>query len=478
LWEKNPSGNPYLEIDTKEKKMRRNTFLQILLVLMLLALISSPAAASVPNSPAIYKLNFINVGQGDAALLIDPSGFAVLIDGGKTSAGSVLTTFIRSQGIEDIDVMVATHPDSDHIGGLIAVLEMADVPVKSVLYNGYPGTTQTWLDFVSAVQAEGLTLTTITYPQTFTWGTIDAQTLNPVAGLSSPDTNDACLAFLVQTGTIKTVLACDLDSSQENIVLARPVVLDADLLKVAHHGSSSSSSQAFLDAVTPKEAIISVGDNSYGHPDPATIARLEDVGARVWRTDQDGNIIVQTDGTIYAVNQNLPVIGITLDVYLPLIMRPDPPTPVPTETTPVPTETTPIPTETTPIPTETTPTEPTPVPTTVTPTPPPSVKVIIGTIFYDGVVSRYEPDEYVEIINQGDAVQLQGWTLRDDANHVYTFPSFLIQPNQACRIYTNQSHPESCGFNYGSGAAIWNNTGDCAYLRNSQGQEVSKKCYP
>ncbi len=103
--------------------------------------------------------------------------------------------------------------------------------------------------------------------------------------------------------------------------------------------------------------------------------------------------------------------------------------------------------------------------------------VSIQSISADGAGTA-EPDEYVAIKNSGNqAVDLRGWTLRDNGNHIYTFPAYNIQPGKVCRVYTNQSHPKSCGFNYGSGSAIWNNGGDCAYLRDGQGKEISRKCY-
>lgn len=104
---------------------------------------------------------------------------------------------------------------------------------------------------------------------------------------------------------------------------------------------------------------------------------------------------------------------------------------------------------------------------------------MIVDIFYDGVVSSSEPDEYVVIRNDdASPIQLQSWTLRDNADHTFTFPSFVMQPGQVCRVYTNENHPEWCGFNYGSGSAIWNNSGDCAYLRDGTGTQVDEYCYP
>ncbi|HEX9596013.1 MAG TPA: lamin tail domain-containing protein [Anaerolineales bacterium] len=164
-------------------------------------------------------------------------------------------------------------------------------------------------------------------------------------------------------------------------------------------------------------------------------------------------------------------------LYLPLIYRPPSiptATPIPTPTatwtpTAPPTHTkTPLPSATptrtnTPLP-STTPTK------TLTPTTQPGNVQITGIHELDS--------EYVAIQNQGgQAVQLLNWTLRDIANHVYTCPSFVIQPGQVCRIYTNENHPEWCGFNYESGSPIWNNDGDCAYLRNEQNGLIDTFCY-
>lgn len=119
------------------------------------------------------------------------------------------------------------------------------------------------------------------------------------------------------------------------------------------------------------------------------------------------------------------------------------------------------------------------LPLVTKPLPPgPVGQVVITTIFYDGAGSQ-EPDEYVEIRNEDtQSLQLAGWTLRDAANHVFTFPTFTLQPGQVCRVYTNQIHPSWCGFSFGSGSAVWNNGGDCAELQNSHDIIVDSYCYP
>ena len=118
--------------------------------------------------------------------------------------------------------------------------------------------------------------------------------------------------------------------------------------------------------------------------------------------------------------------------------------------------------------------------TTQTPTQPPynTGNVVITTIYYDPPGSE-EPGEFVEICNDDThSIQLAHWTLRDEAYHIFTFPNFIIQPDQVCRIYTNENHPEWCGFNYHSGAGIWNNTGDCGYLRDASNTLIDEYCYP
>lgn len=126
----------------------------------------------------------------------------------------------------------------------------------------------------------------------------------------------------------------------------------------------------------------------------------------------------------------------------------------------------------------------TPIPTatsTNTPAPPVSSGAVrITDIFYDGVVSSQEPDEYVEIRNVDSApVQLEGWTLRDSGSSpkTFTFPSFVIEPGQTCRVYTNEIHPEWCGFSFNNSAAIWNNGGDCGTLRNQADTVIDSYCY-
>jgi competence protein ComEC len=282
------------------------------LVLFLLVFFYVANSLAAPESNDLV-VSFINVGQGDSILIRDPGGFDVLIDGGKSSAGPTVVAYLRQQSVDDIDVMLASHADSDHIGGLIDVLNATDIPVKAVLYNGYPGDTDTWKNFATAVANDGLTLTPAVFPLTYTWGTTSAQILNPVTGLLNPDQNAASVVVLLVYGQTRFLFTGDIDSTVEATIVARGTPIPAQILKVAHHGSEFSSSEAFLSAVNPEQAIISVGRNSYGHPSSETIARLLAAGAKIWRTDYKGTILVRTDGLVYTIRGAL--------IFMPVLAR-------------------------------------------------------------------------------------------------------------------------------------------------------------
>jgi len=539
---------------------RRALILGAILVIVLSATI--PLFQEKVTATVQFSVTFIDVGQGDSCWLHLPNGDDVLVDGGKPQAGPTVVAYLSEHGVTDIDLMVATHGDADHIGGLIDVL--ASMPVAEAWLDSQTCTTNTCQEFYQALADNGVVTATVRMGESYSWGEVAVLVLNPSEPLYA-DKNENSVVLRVSYGSVDLLLTGDAETGAENRMLNSGNPLEAEILKVAHHGSSSSSSPDFLSAVSPEVAVISVGQNSYGHPTEQTLSRLQAVGATIYRTDQHGTIAITTNGHTYSVS---PSQETTHTVLLPLVLKsylPLPstatatptatgaPTVTPTNTqthtptataTPSPTRTatstttptnTPGPTSTatpTPTPTLTPTATPTPTPTptptntatptatatptrtptrtatptrtptktvtrtptitatptstrtpTRTPTPtatsPPSTTgdVRITYIFVDGAGSQ-EPDEYVQIRNYDTrSIQLSGWTLRDEANHVFTFPSHVMQPDQVCRVYTNEYHPEWCGFSYNSGLAIWNNGGDCAYLRDSMGTTVDTYCY-
>jgi beta-lactamase superfamily II metal-dependent hydrolase len=282
------------------------------LIILLAALLGAAPTRSAPLPPEI-SIAFIDVGQGDAILIRDGSGYDILVDGGCKSAGEELIDYILAAGVDDLEVILATHADSDHIGGLIKVLESDEIPVEGVYYNGYPGDTLTWQEFTAAVTADGLLLIPLQFPQNHNWGEFEVQVLNPPVSLIDPEQNEASVVLIIGYAQMSVLLTADIDSGVEQLLPGRTSTLKADILKVAHHGSKYSSSTTFLEQVQPTEAIISVGLNPYGHPAPETLARLSAVGAHIWRTDALGTVHLTSDGSSYEM---LPKI-----TYLPLLLQ-------------------------------------------------------------------------------------------------------------------------------------------------------------
>jgi beta-lactamase superfamily II metal-dependent hydrolase len=268
--------------------------------MLLLLLLSSLAYGGTDNT---LTVDFIDVGQGDSIYLHASDGTDILIDGGPPSAGPTVVAHLQSRGVDDIEVLVLTHSDPEHEGGLIDVLQSA-IPVESWVYNGEPGTTLMYQALISETQARGLTPTPAKAGQVFFWGDVSARVLNPQTALG-PDQDDNSVTLLVVYGDARFLFSGDITSQTEQLLLntaALKAELPAHILKVAHHGSENSSSADFLDAVAPEVAVVSVGaNNSSAYPAQETLDRLTAAGAQVYRTDQQSTVVVATDGQTYQV---------------------------------------------------------------------------------------------------------------------------------------------------------------------------------
>jgi len=246
--------------------------------------------------PEVLTVSFIDVGQGDA-ILIDKGDTDILVDGGPTSAN--VLAYLQGQGVGDIDLLVATHPHADHIGGLPDVL--ARYQVSEIWVNGDTATSQTYQNFAAAVAAEGATVREVTRGYTTQMDGLGLAVLNPTSQRTG-DLNEDSVVFRLMCGEVSVLLAGDATSDSEGSMLAASLALDSDVLKVGHHGSSTSTSAVFLAAVTPKDAVISVGaGNTYGHPAQETLDRLATAGATTYRTDQDGTVVLTSDCHNYSI---------------------------------------------------------------------------------------------------------------------------------------------------------------------------------
>jgi len=261
---------------------------------------ASPTATPTPT-PETLTVHFIDVGQGDA-ILVDRGDTDVLVDGGPASAA--VLAYLQAQGVSDIDLLVATHPHADHIGGLADVL--AQHQVSEVWVNGDTATSQTYQGFAAAVAAEGATVREVTRGYATQMDGLDLAVLHPTSQRTG-DPNEDSVVIRLTCGQVSVLLTGDATNDSEAAMLAAGLVLDSDVLKVGHHGSSTSTGAAFLAAVTPRDAVISVGaGNTYGHPTQETLDRLSAAGATVYRTDLDGTVVLTSDCNTYTLTTSGP----------------------------------------------------------------------------------------------------------------------------------------------------------------------------
>lgn len=278
---------------TSKAKKYLFLFLAAAALVFLAWLAVSPNLRSRDNEIASMPeigVHFIDVGQGDATLL-DLGEEHVLIDGGR---GSQARDYLAGKGIGKLDLLVATHPDADHIGGLDEVL--GSLEVEEVWDSGTVNDTLAYQAYVAGVAGEGLSMTLVGRGtvQTFANGA-RLEVLSPTT-ISNSDLNNSSIVLRLTYGEFSYLFMGDAEVEVESALLMNGTVLDSDVLKVGHHGSPSSTSQAFAAAVSPGAAVISVGPNSYGHPSQTILDRLQNLGAVIYRTDLTGTIVLSTDG--------------------------------------------------------------------------------------------------------------------------------------------------------------------------------------
>jgi competence protein ComEC len=240
-------------------------------------------------------VQFINVGQGDCTL-VTIGDKAMLIDGGPYDAGPTVVSYLEKSGIDSIDVLIATHPHEDHIGGLLAVLD--DIPVKQVIDSGLVSSTPTYRSYLELIDQKDIPYQIVERGDTIGFDPeVTVEVLSPPPGMvgnkSDEDyINDNSLALKITYNGLTFLLMGDTGFDAENSLLASGIDLKSDVLKVGHHGTRYSTGREFLAQVDPELSIIDVGVNDYGYPKADTLNRLEASGSGVMRTDLDGNIVI------------------------------------------------------------------------------------------------------------------------------------------------------------------------------------------
>lgn len=279
---------------------RRIKWNQLVLTLLLLLSLAScgeysapPASSPVPAEGGSFAVHFIDVGQADAAL-VACDGHFMLIDGGNAADSDLIYAYLQNQGADHLDYMVATHAHEDHIGGLSGALNYAQVDTAYCPVT--EGSTKVFQNMVKYLEQQGRALTVPEPGDTFSLGSAQVEILGPVKEYS--DANNTSIVLRIDYGETSFLFTGDMEAEAEQDLIDSGADLSATVLKVGHHGSDTSSSYVFLREVMPQYAVISVGEgNSYGHPTETVLSRLRDADAVVYRTDLQGTILAESDGS-------------------------------------------------------------------------------------------------------------------------------------------------------------------------------------
>ena len=239
------------------------------------------------------ELHFIDTGNSDAILIKNNNKFA-LIDGGDNDDEERVVSYLKDQGVKELEYIFATHPHADHIGGLDAVVN--DIPVKNVYVSNGDSDSKTYSDFIYAMANKGLSPSVPLLNSEFKLGSGKFKVIS-AANEKDPNNNSLVLEYV--NGNDKVLLMGDAEEKIEREL----DVSDVDLLKVGHHGSRSSSSSSFIDKINPKYAVILVGaNNKYGHPHKETMDTLASKNIEIHRSDECGHIVFKTSGNGLSVD--------------------------------------------------------------------------------------------------------------------------------------------------------------------------------
>jgi len=373
-------------------------------------------------------VHFLDVGQGDS-ILLQFRDKTMLIDASERGMGERVIAYLDERNVERLDVVVATHAHTDHIGGLAGVISA--YPVGRFVDAAQPHPTATYENLLALVEDLGIPYTAAERGQTVALDPdLEILILNPGAEPIG-EVNQDSVVLKVTYKEISYLFVGDAEKPAEKSMMEAGLDLDADVLKVGHHASRYGTSAEFLSAVSPAISVIQVGaGNDYGHPHEEAVERIEATGSRIYRTDLDGTVIVATDGTALTVAAGgAPAATVTAG-------------PTTAAATAIPTVT--------------------PTATTA-----PSSGVYIADLDLR--------EEWVAVAN-GDpaAVNLTGWTIADEGTrNTYTFPVFTLDPGAGVTVHSGAGNDTATDLYWGRGSPVWNNDGDLATLADANGTVVS-----
>ena len=287
----------------------------ILTVVLISSSMFTTNAATVDQS---LEVHHINVGQGESIYIEFPDGTDVLIDAGKSNYGKIVVDYLNSQEKSmEVDYLIATHPDADHVGGMQDVFE--SMKVKNFIYPiDAPHDTKTWQNVLSLAKAERCTIKDSTPGTTFNLGGATMKFIQSSKDFS--DNNDDSIVTYLDYKDAEFLFTGDIEATAEKDMVSNGLVPNVDFMTVPHHGSKGSSTTEFVTKADPEYAIVSVGQNSYGHPTADALNKYSNIGAKIYRTDQVGNVVIKTDGNTATINSSKVDIGGSESVVKPSVI--------------------------------------------------------------------------------------------------------------------------------------------------------------
>lgn len=276
-------------------KLLKKKILSFILMLTLVlgsGLFLPETEVSAAEPEVTMAVHFLDVGQG-LAILVQSGGQNLVYDGGDRSHSSFVVSYLQQQQVSNIDYLISSHYDEDHVSGLIGCLNAFSV--SNVIGADYVHDSSLYTSFMDAVSANGLSVQHPQVAEVFPFGTGEFTILSP--STISNDSNDNSVAIKLTNGDTNFIFTGDAEYSSEADMISSGIDLDCDVLCIGHHGSASSTSWDFLQATVPEYAVISCGtDNQYDHPDADTMDKLSSMEINVFRTDKQGTIAALSNG--------------------------------------------------------------------------------------------------------------------------------------------------------------------------------------
>ena len=422
-------------------------------------------------------VHYINVGQSVSTLVVGPDGETMLVDTGHyNDDGEYVLEYLRQHDVTRIDHLVTSHNDADHIGGNAAVIEYYETEAEGVgaVYDpGIAASTQTYAEYLDAVEEHDVTLYETREGDAVSLGAVDVDVLGPPEpSLESEARNENSVVLKLTHGETSFLLSGDAEDDQEEYLIdTYGAELQSTVLKAGHHGSPSSSSGRFIDAVSPRAVVVSSAyDSRYGHPTEEVLQRFADRSVPTYWTATHGNVVLVSDGSGVSVRTQR---GAPTD---PLSVR------------------------------DAEPIEPGADGGAVerarlggdsvagdsdgddgtdgtddeaASADPDALEVVAVNADAEGDDGENLDDEYVVFENTGDEpIDLSGWTVEDEAAHSYAFPrGFTLDAGAAVTLRTGSGADADADLYWGSGSPIWNNAGDTVILSNADGEHVLEVSY-